>query len=201
MNELKTTIGKRLRMARDSMNLTQKDVENRLPSRPSVGSISNYEKDVNVPKYYVLEELCELYGVTADWVLFGKGSRSKRKPTMADNLREFVRVTDLLDLPIECITDARQGTNIAVTLIPSRRFLPQATAPAWEAHEIEQENYLHFTKFFNQWCKYRNLLADGDIDHDEYQALLDSRLEEAVSVLTNLPTDQYIEVDDDFPPF
>lgn len=64
------TIGQRLRALRAAHNLTIPEVHRK--TGISKGNLSAIETDKNNPSANALIQLAELYGVTADWILFGE---------------------------------------------------------------------------------------------------------------------------------
>lgn len=59
--------GSRLRMLRQSKNLTQKQLADQLRLTKSV--ISAYETDLRMPSYDILVRLASIFGVTTDYLL------------------------------------------------------------------------------------------------------------------------------------
>lgn len=60
-------LGNRLRDLREARNLTQLSVAEALHINNRL--ISNYERNVSLPPVDTLKQLCEFYGVSADYLL------------------------------------------------------------------------------------------------------------------------------------
>lgn len=67
-----TTLGERLRIARDRKGLTQISVKNR--TNINNKTLSGYEKDVSEPDTKTLSVLADLYEVDYRWLLTGQGN-------------------------------------------------------------------------------------------------------------------------------
>lgn len=84
---------KRLREARkNANNMTQLQVKNATGINNK--TLSGYETGKNQPDFETLKTLCELYGVTTDWVL-GHTNNPKRK--LSEEERALVSKIDLDD--------------------------------------------------------------------------------------------------------
>lgn len=70
MEPILETIGQRLRALRITHNLTIPQVSEK--TGLSKGNLSSIETDKNKPSANALILLAELYGVSADWILFGE---------------------------------------------------------------------------------------------------------------------------------
>lgn len=68
-DEFKRLVGKRLRMARKALNLTQPAAAD----SSGVGSSTwaNYETGQRLADPWALERFCRYYGVTMDWIYLG----------------------------------------------------------------------------------------------------------------------------------
>lgn len=73
---VKTGVGTRLREARLSKKLSQKDVSDELGMEKS--RISEYENEHRAIDIWTLSSFCDLYGVTLDYLWYGTGPRYKQ---------------------------------------------------------------------------------------------------------------------------
>ncbi|MDE6670636.1 MAG: helix-turn-helix domain-containing protein [Ruminococcus sp.] len=67
-------MGKRLKLARKNAKMSQEEVAEIL--NISRSNISKYENDKLEPNIYTIKQFCELYGITADYLL---GIETKRE--------------------------------------------------------------------------------------------------------------------------
>jgi len=86
----------RLRQLREEQGLHQKDVALRLGFEPQ--SISHYETGYRVPSIKTLEQLCDLFGVTADYLLGRSDYRSYPS-------------TDLMTVTNKLLADIQKATQ------------------------------------------------------------------------------------------
>ncbi len=70
--QMRQEIGKRLRLIRERMGITQAEVGNKLGIQSQ--HVSKYERGETVPTWENLIKLTELYDVNINWLLTGKGS-------------------------------------------------------------------------------------------------------------------------------
>lgn len=85
-------LGGRLRELRNSHNLTQKQVAERLGI--AVSTLSGYEIEEKNPPYYTLLQFSRLYGVSTDYLL---GATAKRMIDVSDlDNRQIQVVSDLV---------------------------------------------------------------------------------------------------------
>ena len=63
----------RLKQLRNSRNLTQAQVAERIGVTPSM--VSSYETDIRLPSYEVLIRIANLFGVTVDYLLCRENKR------------------------------------------------------------------------------------------------------------------------------
>jgi len=70
--QMRQEIGKRLRLIRERMGITQADVGEKLGIQSQ--HVSKYERGETVPTWENLIKLTELYDVNINWLLTGKGS-------------------------------------------------------------------------------------------------------------------------------
>src|SRR5690625_3096838 len=78
-----TTLGERLRIARDRKGLTQVQVKSR--TNINNKTLSGYEKDVSEPDTKTLSLLADLYEVDYRWLLTGEGGMD---PVEVDQLTD-----------------------------------------------------------------------------------------------------------------
>jgi transcriptional regulator with XRE-family HTH domain len=62
--------GDRIRFLREQKRVSQKKLASEIGL--SMTTIQNYERDINIPKGDHIVKLCSFFGVSADWLLFGK---------------------------------------------------------------------------------------------------------------------------------
>lgn len=68
--EISITIGKRIQLLRKKYNYSQDELANLLNiSRPKLSKIENDIKDIPIPD---ICEICNIFNITADYLLFGK---------------------------------------------------------------------------------------------------------------------------------
>lgn len=82
------TIGQRLRSLRIAHNLTIPDVNQK--TGISKGNLSAIETDKNKPSANALIELSQLYGVSADWILFGDRAKDAQGITVTFSSLELM---------------------------------------------------------------------------------------------------------------
>lgn len=78
----------RLKKSRKNKKMTLQDVVKAFKEKDtvSVQSLITYEKGQNYPKLNVLSALCKMYGVSSDYILFGKTESSIPVVPEADTL-------------------------------------------------------------------------------------------------------------------
>lgn len=80
----KTTIGERIKQARESAGLTQRQLADRLGIRASgFQRISGWETGLRTPSRKNAEKLAEVLGVTAVWILYGDQPQGAATTTKA----------------------------------------------------------------------------------------------------------------------
>src|SRR5690625_3268239 len=79
---LMSTLGDRLKIARERKGFTQVDVRER--TNINNKTLSGYEKNVSEPDTNTLSLLADLYEVSYRWLLTGKGSIEERSATNDD---------------------------------------------------------------------------------------------------------------------
>jgi len=72
-----TTLGERLRIARERMGLKQTQVKDR--TNVNNKTLSGYENNVSDPDTNTLVTLADLYGVSYEWLLTGTGEMTKKE--------------------------------------------------------------------------------------------------------------------------
>lgn len=159
-----SSIGKRLKQARESRNLKQAQVCEDL-AIANVQSLSAYENGKSSISADRLAEFSRYYEVSADWILFGEelvGNRLKEK-TLKDCCKQLVELIDCMGGKPEEYCDSfthDSGQRIVMTGSLSR---------CANDHE--------FSTFLSKWIRLRTMLDDETLTEDEYQTLIDSRLE------------------------
>lgn len=86
-----TTLGERLKIAREKKGLSQIQVKER--TNINNKTLSGYENGVSEPDTKTLSMLAELYEVSYKWLLTGKGSMHENKDNNEDinpELQEFI---------------------------------------------------------------------------------------------------------------
>src|SRR5690625_273354 len=88
-----TTLGERLKIAREKKGLSQIQVKER--TNINNKTLSGYEKDVSEPDTKTLSALAELYEVSYRWLLTGKGNVKEYQTSIDDKdiddeLQEFI---------------------------------------------------------------------------------------------------------------
>lgn len=154
-------IGKRLHTARKNCNLTQKEVCNKV-NIPKVQSLSSYENGTTRIPVDTLSELCSLYRVTTDSIIYGEQSIGPTNSTPEDNIRLLVAIADSLKLPIfERTSDS------------SDKF----PAPFGNyGIGFDTLTYQGLGNFIHKWKRLRDLFDSGIIDTEEYTTLLENKL-------------------------
>lgn len=159
-----SSIGKRLRQARESRNLKQAQVCEDL-AIANVQSLSAYENGKSSISADRLAEFSRYYEVSADWILFGEesaGNRQKEK-TLKDCCRQLVELIDYMGGKPEEYCDSfthDSGQRIVMTGNLSRCA-----------------NHLELSGFLSKWIRLRTMLDDETLTEDEYQTLIDAKLE------------------------
>lgn len=87
-------MGKRLKDLRNSKNLTQKQVSERLGI--AVSTLSGYELEEKHPSYFVLMKLARLYDVTTDYLIGMAEKRSIDVTGLSE--REINAVAEMVTL-------------------------------------------------------------------------------------------------------
>lgn len=85
-------IGKRIRELRKAAKLTQKDLSDHLGV--SASAVGMYEQERRTPDLETLATLCGLFKVTADYLLFGKGTASPEPMTAEKFLSEIKKMVE-----------------------------------------------------------------------------------------------------------
>ncbi len=84
-----STLGDRLRIARDRKGLTQVQVRDR--TNINNKTLSGYEKNVSEPDSKTLGVLADLYGVSYKWLLTGKGNIEEHFPLNEKEERDVAK--------------------------------------------------------------------------------------------------------------
>ena len=90
---MKTTLGDRIRLARESPELTQEQAAEHLPVTSR--TLIRYEKGESEPKDFFLRSLSELTNVSLDWLKKGEGPMRDAPEGSGVDERETVRTNAL----------------------------------------------------------------------------------------------------------
>lgn len=102
-----------MRRCRNLVDLTQQQLGERLELSRQM--INIYENDRALPAHRTLEKICDLYGVTPWWLLYGVGSHTSGLQDVA--LKEGEDLSDFQRLLIEHIrADKNFADQLARTL-------------------------------------------------------------------------------------
>ena len=88
-------LSKKLKMLRESHNITQDELASKL--KLSRSAITNYESGIRTPDVTILNELCKLYNITLD-SLFDEETEVKETPKT--NIRKTIITTVSICLAI-----------------------------------------------------------------------------------------------------
>ena len=152
-------ISERLREARTKAGLTQEQAckQARIPKTQT---LSTYERGTSTPRLDTLMELVKLYGVSADWVLFGKerANEDESQKSPAEYFAQLVEAVDYLGLEFGYMSKQfiYEESEIGINLNSSR--------------------YAEISFFSVAWERFRNLLDENLVTQAEYKTLRDSRL-------------------------
>ena len=94
------TLGDSLRNARETKNLTQKEVAKRTGINNK--TVSNYENDVSLPDPHTLRTFADIYETSVDYLL---GRRQNKEDVFAG---EDKKTLDISDLPEEAVRQAEE---------------------------------------------------------------------------------------------
>ena len=163
-----SSIGKRLKQARESRNLKQAQVCEDL-AIASVQSLSAYENGKTSISADLLVEFSQYYGVSADWLLFGKEFTAEKSPT--DYYKMLVNAVDYFGFKIVADESLETGfTHIYQSI--------RLTDVYWgERTELDEFSKEHID-FISKWARLRGLVDDKVLTNDEYQTLIDAKLED-----------------------
>lgn len=158
------SIGERLKEARSRTGLTQSQVCEEV-GIPKVQTLSAYELGKNSPPIdTTFKQLATLYGVTTDWILFGeeRANKGENQKSPAEYLAQLVEAADKLGLRIESnFINFTENPKICIDMCST------------EYEELEA--------FSSSWKKFRTLFDEGDLESDEYEALLYRKLPKQLS--------------------
>jgi len=88
-----STLGERLRLARDRVGLKQTQVKER--TNINNKTLSGYENDVSEPDTNTLVTLAELYGVSFKWLLTGTGEMAEKESKDEEDFLAFANNPEL----------------------------------------------------------------------------------------------------------
>lgn len=74
-------VGERIRLTRLALRLTQAEFGQRFGVPQN--AVSQYERGVKMPSYEALNEMCDAFRITSDWVLRGDNSNNPSKLSKA----------------------------------------------------------------------------------------------------------------------
>ena len=151
------TIGSRLKCAREKKGLKQSDVCNGLDIQ-NTQTLSAYERDKNAPPCEILKKLAKLYGVSTDWILFGE--KYTQEKTLFDYLEQLIESVDALQLDLCSTTIASDPFNAhdAMCIVLNSHIYPSLDG------------------FAKEWQNLRMLRDNDTIDADDYETLLNKRI-------------------------
>lgn len=148
-------IGQRLKLAREQKGLTQKEVCDKL-NIPNVQTLSAYESGTNNPPMgTTFKQLLQLYGVSADWVLFGDKRQNTAEKTPYDIFLQLVESVDFLGLELT-ISEGYYGDK-------------------WLNIDLSTAKHEETEQFIEKWQRFRKLFDQGDLDRTDYEELLTKR--------------------------
>ncbi len=148
-------IGQRLKLAREQKGLTQKEVCDKL-NIPNVQTLSAYESGTNNPPMgTTFKQLLQLYGVSADWVLFGDKRQNSAEKTPYDIFLQLVESVDFLGLELT-ISEEYYGNK-------------------WLNIDLSTAKHEETEQFIEKWQRFRKLFDQGDLDRTDYEELLMKR--------------------------
>lgn len=148
-------IGQRLKLAREQKGLTQKEVCDKL-NIPNVQTLSAYESGTNNPPMgTTFKQLLQLYGVSADWVLFGDKRQNTAEKTPYDIFLQLVESVDFLGLELT-IGEEYYGNK-------------------WLNIDLSTAKHEETEQFIEKWQRFRKLFDQGDLDRTDYEELLMKR--------------------------
>lgn len=149
-------MGFRLKQARERAGLTQDAVCQKI-GLANNQSVSSYERGTTSPPVETLKKLCRLYGVSADYLLFGESHFGAQGKTPRDYAKQLVDAVDHLGLNVEEVVTDLGKECMAICL----------TSDCGD-----------FDKFANHWSRLREVLESQILEREEYTMLISRRLEE-----------------------
>lgn len=154
-------IGERLREARTKVGLTQ-ELACKQAGIPKTQTLSTYERGTSTPRLDALMELVRLYGVSADWVLFGseRAGEDGCQKSPAEYLAQLVEAADNLGLLLNAWDD-KGDTVVSIDMNCSK--------------------YKEISDFASSWESFRNLLDENKIDSGDYKMLIQHKLPQQLS--------------------
>lgn len=156
-------MGFRLKQARERAGLTQDAVCQKI-GLANNQSVSSYERGTTSPPIETLKKLCRLYGVSADYLLFGESHFGTRERTDCDYAKQLVDAADHLGLKVEEVTTDLGQECMAICITSA---------------------YGDFNKFANHWSRLREVLDNRILEREEYIMLISRRLEELKMVVSS----------------
>lgn len=156
-----TTLGARLRAAREKSGLKSSDVC-KVTGIANVQILSAYERDARIPGQELLQKMAKLYQVSEEELLgtaTAKPAYTETSNTKANYIRQLVEAASALNLSFLTKEDPEHQRKL--------RYLA--------LDDIEQKDFFKFTE---KWAILAQLYNDGVINKEEYMHVVHERLEE-----------------------
>lgn len=98
------------------------------------------------------KQLLQLYGVSADWILFGDKRQNTAEKTPYDIFSQLVESMDFLGFELT-ISEGYEGNQ-------------------WLNVDLSTAKHEETEQFIEKWQRFRKLLDQGDLDRTDYEELL-----------------------------
>lgn len=109
MNDLKTLIGSRIKFLRELRNLSQEDFAKSLGIDISRGHISRIEAGRNMPSAEFIKSVADIYNISADWILTGRGKGPEENQTHPEPyISQEIDVVDFRGIFLSNIDDLKE---------------------------------------------------------------------------------------------
>ena len=107
-------IGRRIKEARQTKNLTMTELGEQLTPRVTKGTISNWENGRNKPNSYRLKELSSLLGVSIEYLETGNNKPSDKQTNVGNSLDDVMlnELKEYLLQPTEAFIKDYENTSI-----------------------------------------------------------------------------------------
>lgn len=149
-------LGARLKKARTDMGLTQSKVCESVNIQ-NVQTLSAYENGNTTPSLDNLVSLSALYQVSVDSLLFGSNALDHPQRSKEFYVKQLVDAADHLKLSFR--VDKTESNHIRGVSL-----------------ELSIEGYSGLKTFAQKWTRLRSLLDSKTIEPDEYEMLINQRL-------------------------